>query len=178
MPRHVASHLSDECLYAFRSALGWMAIRGRQGRLVALAFGQRSAEAALRACAPTAPQPLPCSNWNARLVQDLCAYASGKPVDFRDTPIDLHRRTEFQQRVLEACRSIPWGQTWTYAQLAAAAGYPGAARAVGQCMAANPIPLVIPCHRVVASDGRLTGYSGPGGVRTKLRLLRLESAMP
>lgn len=176
MPRLLHRDPSDQCLYAFPTALGWMAIRGCQGRLLALAFGHRSARAALRACGPWRRPAPPCCDWNPGLVRKLCSYAAGRPIDFRDTPVDLQTCTEFQRRVLEACRTIPWGQTWTYAQLAAAAGYPGAARAVGQCMAANPIPLVIPCHRVVGSDGRLRGYSGPGGLAMKLRLLQLESA--
>ena len=83
--------------------------------------------------------------------------------------------SRFQRRVLNQCRRVPCGATISYARLAAKAGYPGAARAVGNCMAGNPIPLIVPCHRVVCSDGRLGAYSAPGGTAMKRRLLALES---
>lgn len=81
----------------------------------------------------------------------------------------------FQREVMQACRTIPFGETLTYGQLADLAGHPGAARAVGSVMADNPIPLIIPCHRVVAANGKLGGFSSPGGSRTKKRLLQLEA---
>ena len=76
---------------------------------------------------------------------------------------------------MHQCRRIPYGRTMSYAELAAKAGSPNAARAVGNCMAGNRIPLIVPCHRVVCSDGRLGSYSAPGGTRMKRRLLDLES---
>ena len=76
--------------------------------------------------------------------------------------------------MLEACRAIKVGETVTYGSLAAAAGSPGAARAVGGVMAGNPVPLVIPCHRVVGAGGEMVGFSGAGGQETKLRLLEHE----
>jgi methylated-DNA-[protein]-cysteine S-methyltransferase len=78
--------------------------------------------------------------------------------------------------VLQATAAIPYGETRTYGQVAAAVGKPRAARAVGRALATNPMPIVIPCHRVVSADGRLRGYSGLGGLTTKARLLALESA--
>lgn len=82
----------------------------------------------------------------------------------------------FQRKVLQATAAIPYGETRTYGQVAAAVGKPRAARAVGRALATNPMPIVIPCHRVVSADGRLRGYSGLGGLTTKARLLALESA--
>jgi methylated-DNA-[protein]-cysteine S-methyltransferase len=82
--------------------------------------------------------------------------------------------TEFQQKVQKLCRQIPFGTTMTYGELAAKAGAPGAARAVGICMARNCFPLVVPCHRVVPAGGRLGNYSAPGGTETKQRLLDME----
>jgi methylated-DNA-[protein]-cysteine S-methyltransferase len=93
-----------------------------------------------------------------------------------DCPVDLSRLTGFHRQVLQAAARIPRGSVTTYGSLARALGKPRAARAVGRALAANPVPLVIPCHRVIASDGSLGGYSARGGVQTKLQLLRFEGA--
>lgn len=87
--------------------------------------------------------------------------------------LDLSGLTAFQRRVLEEVRRIPRGAVRSYADVARAVGRPGAARAVGQVMASNPVPLFVPCHRVIRSDGRLGEYSG-GGPEMKRRLLELE----
>jgi methylated-DNA-[protein]-cysteine S-methyltransferase len=88
--------------------------------------------------------------------------------------LDWRGISSFQRRALEACYAIPSGTTCTYSALAARIGNPQAARAIGGAMAKNRWPLLIPCHRVVGSDGRLTGYSGRGGIDTKRRLLEME----
>jgi methylated-DNA-[protein]-cysteine S-methyltransferase len=90
-----------------------------------------------------------------------------------DFPVDLAGMAPFHRRALLAARAIPYGETGSYGWLAGRAGRPGAARAVGQAMARNPVSLVIPCHRVVGADGRLVGFGG--GVDLKRRLLELES---
>jgi methylated-DNA-[protein]-cysteine S-methyltransferase len=90
--------------------------------------------------------------------------------------VDLAWTTGFQRQVFAACRRIAYGQTATYAHIADRIGHPGAARAVGNCMAANRCPLIVPCHRIVGSAGRLGGYSAPGGIRLKQRILELEGA--
>ena len=98
----------------------------------------------------------------------------------RDTlgniPLNLSGCTSFHRRVYEVARTIPAGETWTYGVLAAQAGRPGAARAVGQAMARNPFPLIVPCHRVTGAQGGAGGFSAHGGVGTKFRLLRIEGA--
>jgi methylated-DNA-[protein]-cysteine S-methyltransferase len=106
-------------------------------------------------------------------VQQLGEYFAGRRQIF-DLPIDWSGLTPYQERVLRACYDIPFGQVLTYAELAAQTGNPRAARAVGGFMAGNPIPLVIPCHRVVGSDRRLHGYGAPGGLDSKAFLLTLE----
>lgn len=83
----------------------------------------------------------------------------------------------FQRRVLEATAAIPVGEVRTYGQLAAAVGAPGAARAVGTALARNPVPIVVPCHRVVRANGDLGNYSGPGGPGSKARLLEFERTL-
>jgi methylated-DNA-[protein]-cysteine S-methyltransferase len=159
----------------FDTALGWIgvALTGR-GVASATAFhtSREEALAELRALWPEASlldiMSLP------DLGERLRRYARGEPVSFDGETFDLSRCTPFQRSVLRTIQAIPAGQTWTYADVARAIGRPRAARAVGQALARNPVPLMIPCHRVVGSDGGLRGYGGVGGVATKRRLLALE----
>lgn len=103
----------------------------------------------------------------------LIRYFKGEPVCFR-VKFDLSRITNFRRQVLAACVRIPYGQTASYQDLARAAGNEAATRAVGSTMACNPLPLVIPCHRVLRADGTIGGFSSPAGVDQKIRLLQLE----
>jgi methylated-DNA-[protein]-cysteine S-methyltransferase len=107
------------------------------------------------------------------VLQQLEEYFAGKRGSF-NVPVDLSHSTGFQRQVLQAAARVPRGGLATYAEIARHIGKPRASRAVGQALARNPVPIVIPCHRVVAADGSLTGYSGRGGIRTKARLLVLE----
>lgn len=102
--------------------------------------------------------------------RQLAEYFAGTRTSF-DLPLAASG-TDFQAKVWAALREIPYGQTWSYGQLAAAIGQPGAARAVGLANGHNPISIVVPCHRVVGASGRLTGYAG--GVERKAYLLALE----
>jgi O-6-methylguanine DNA methyltransferase len=106
----------------------------------------------------------------------LRAYFERGPAPF-DVPIDLSEVPPFRRTALQFIRRIPAGEVWTYKQVAEALGKPKASRAVGQAMASNPVPIVIPCHRVVGSDGSLTGYGGGGGIPTKRWLLHFEGAL-
>jgi methylated-DNA-[protein]-cysteine S-methyltransferase len=105
-------------------------------------------------------------------VAQLDAYFAGARQDF-DLPL-APRGTAFQQQVWEALRAIPYGATTTYGALATRIGSPRAVRAVGLANGRNPIPIIVPCHRVIGADGSLTGYGG--GLETKRALLDLESA--
>jgi methylated-DNA-[protein]-cysteine S-methyltransferase len=109
----------------------------------------------------------------ALAVQELNEYFYAGRRNFT-IPIDWRGMQPYQEKVLRACYAIPYGQTRTYGDLAKMTGSIGSARAVGGIMASNPIPVVIPCHRVVGSDGKLHGYGSPGGVKDKARLLLLE----
>ncbi len=109
----------------------------------------------------------------AAIIQ-ISEYLEGKRRDFA-LPIDWSMMTPFQEQVLRATDSIPYGGVSTYSEIAQKVGKPGAARAVGSAEAANPVPIVIPCHRVIGSDGKLHGYGGRGGITTKAWLLKLES---
>jgi methylated-DNA-[protein]-cysteine S-methyltransferase len=106
--------------------------------------------------------------------RELAAYFAGVRTDFASLNLDP-RGTPFQLRVWQELRCIPWGQTISYGELARRVGNPKASRAVGQANAVNPIPLIIPCHRVIAGDGSLGGYSS--GLDRKRWLLRHEGAM-
>ncbi len=109
-----------------------------------------------------------------RVVRQIKEYVDGKRRAF-DLPIDWSiLSSDFQRDALRVVFAIPYGETRTYADVAAAIGHPDAPRAVGRANATNPMPLVIPCHRVVGSDGKLHGYGGKGGIKTKAWLLKME----
>jgi methylated-DNA-[protein]-cysteine S-methyltransferase len=108
-----------------------------------------------------------------RVARELDEYFEGRRQSF-DLPIDLRGRADFSRGVLEELARVPYGQVTTYGALAARAGRPRAARAVGTVMNRNPIPIVLPCHRVVGSTGSLVGYGG--GLERKRLLLDLEHA--
>ena len=102
-------------------------------------------------------------------------YFQGREVDFSDLPLDLEGADELFRQIYAATRRVGWGQTTTYGALAKALGAgPEVARDVGQAMARNPVPLIIPCHRVLAAGGKVGGFSAPGGAATKIRMLELE----
>jgi len=174
MPRESAR---DYVVDAFPSELGWIAVIGDGRTLRALAFGHKSADSACKALGASLVAGARRVTWNRELAKRLQAYAAGAEDMFLDIETDPGPVTPFRRKVLETCRRIPWGSTLSYGELASRVGCPGAARAVGNCMAKNCIPLVIPCHRVLASGGRLGGYSAPGGLSMKRRLLRLERSM-
>ncbi len=108
------------------------------------------------------------------LADKLIAYFAGQKVDFDDIPCDLTNLSPFSQRVLNATRRIPFSETVSYKEIAAMIASPRASRAIGRALAINPIPIVIPCHRVIRSDGQLGGYSGSNDIKFKSRLLELE----
>jgi len=111
------------------------------------------------------------SNLERRVARELVEYLAGERRRF-DFPIDLHG-TPFEMEVWTALQNIPYGSTVTYGELATRLGRPGAARAVGSANGRNPIPIVVPCHRVIAAGGKLGGYGG--GLTLKRQLLDLES---
>jgi methylated-DNA-[protein]-cysteine S-methyltransferase len=113
----------------------------------------------------------------AEVKRQLENYFSGDTTGF-NLPLSLEHLTEFQRKVLLATLDIRMGQVATYGEIARRIGRSRAARAVGQALARNPIPILIPCHRVLASDGSLHGYSGKGGIKTKRQLLVHEGALP
>ncbi len=113
----------------------------------------------------------------APLIARVQRHLAGEAQDFAGEPFDFTGVADFNRRVLLATLAVKAGHTSTYGQIAAAMGEaPAASRGVGAALGANRWPLLIPCHRVTGADGRMTGFSGPGGVETKARLLTLEGA--
>ena len=110
---------------------------------------------------------------NEAVLAELESYLAGELREFQ-SPLDL-RGTEFQMKVWKELRTIPYGTTCSYRDIAERIGHPRAYRAVGAANRANPIPIIVPCHRVIGQDGSLTGYGG--GLTMKERLLRLEGAI-
>jgi methylated-DNA-[protein]-cysteine S-methyltransferase len=133
--------------------------------------------ARLRAAAGSdAPSAAPPPPWALSAIAQLTRYFDGQPEDLSTIPLDTESVPPFHRKVYEATCAIGRGQLRTYGEIAVAAGSPGASRAVGQALAKNPLPILIPCHRVIATSGKPGGFSAPGGLATKARLLALEGA--
>jgi methylated-DNA-[protein]-cysteine S-methyltransferase len=112
----------------------------------------------------------------ATAIEAVIRLLKGEREDFAGVEFDLSAVPEFDRRVLESCFAIPMGETRTYGDIAQQLGAPGAARAVGRALGHNPIPIIVPCHRVLGADGKSGGFSAPGGAATKLKMLQIERA--
>jgi methylated-DNA-[protein]-cysteine S-methyltransferase len=112
----------------------------------------------------------------AHAIDGIVALLEGEARDLTDVPLDLESSPEFHRRVYDVARTIKPGTTLSYGEIAVRVGEPDAARAVGQALGRNPIPIIVPCHRVLTSDGGTGGFSAPGGTATKLQLLAIEGA--
>ena len=161
----------------FPTALGWMLIAGSDDGISHVALPTHDVSASLEHLCLQAGIPLcelrqrePLSF--GTLAERLTAYMCGDPVTFPDA-VDRKRWTEFQCRVWDATRQIGYGESRSYGWVAAAVGQPQASRAVGQALHNNPVPVIVPCHRVIGKDGSLTGFGS--GLEMKERLLALES---
>ena len=163
----------------FPTAFGTCGIAWRDSGLTRLQLPERDVSATERRLAARATPGLADEDvpWVAWAVVALQRYFAGRPVDFSGISLDVSACSPFHQRIYEALRGVPFGQTTTYGALAAEVGAPDAARAIGQAMGRNPIPVIIPCHRVLASGGKIGGFSAPGGATTKEKLLTLEGVV-
>jgi methylated-DNA-[protein]-cysteine S-methyltransferase len=110
-------------------------------------------------------------------MERIAAFLGGAPDDFRDLALDMAGVGSFDRNVYAEARAIPAGETITYGVLAGRLGDPAQARAVGQSLGRNPWPIIVPCHRITAAEGRMGGFSAPGGTTTKLKLLEIEGAL-
>jgi len=164
----------------FATQLGWFGLTGAAQEVSGLTIGHGSADE-VRAAVKRQFDQDPCevstseADWFPALRRKIEQYARGVRFDFERVDICLPEGTSFQHRVLNLTRKIEYGRRMTYGELALQAGSPQAARAVGNVMAGNRLPLIIPCHRVVASGGKWGGFSAPQGVSLKRRLLEMEA---
>jgi methylated-DNA-[protein]-cysteine S-methyltransferase len=152
----------------------WIAVR--EGKVVAVEYGHTESEFIEYLLKLTHGRPTRSGEQVAEAKAQVQDYLQGKITTF-GIPFDISTQTEFQRRVLQATLKVPRGQVATYLEIAKTIGKPKASRAVGQALRRNPIPIVIPCHRVIASDGTLGGYSGVMGDKRKIKLLKLEGVM-
>ena len=154
---------------------GWVGLGGSEAGLVLLTLPKSPRKAALSEVKEFAADAVEDTSAFGDLPYRLQRYFYGDKVSFSDS-LDLSGATDFQKAVWGATRSIPYGETRTYAWVARQIGSSHACRAVGGALARNPLPIMVPCHRVIASNGNLGGFSG--GLALKRRLLGLEAARP
>jgi len=158
------------------TVIGFMGIAWSEKGLIRLCLPEKSCEAVERrlmrhaGVAASTEQP----RWVVELIASIKAYAAGEDVDFSDVPVDLDGVDDFRLAIYEAARKLHYGETTTYGELAKRAGQPGLPRETGAALGANPVPLVIPCHRILAAGGKIGGFSAPGGSDSKARMLALE----
>jgi len=161
------------CYTHFETKFGWMGLVGSTAGLRRILWPQSSPETVLQLIAQDSPgaiaDPTPFGNLPDRLRR----YFTGEQVAFADE-LDMAGTTPFSSAVWQATRLIPYGETRSYSWIAQQMGRPEAWRAVGQALARNPFPIVVPCHRVLGKDGSLCGFSG--GLEMKKRLLKIESS--
>ncbi len=158
---------------ATETALGWVAVLATERGVRHITLPRPTREEALRQLEANAgPLGVEDEERLGEVLRRLQDYYAGQPVSFDDIPLDLEGYSAFFRTVWEYLRRLPRGRVITYGQLAREIGRPRAARAVGRAMAANPVPPIVPCHRVIAHGGRLGGYGNNPAM--KARLLRME----
>lgn len=157
----------------FETAIGTCGLAWKGAAVTRLQLPETDPDATARRVARSAEpgEPPPAI---AAVISDLQRYFSGDRVDLTDIALDLSGVAAFHLQVYQAARTIGWGRTETYGGLARRLGAPDAARAVGQALGRNPVPIIVPCHRVVAAGRTIGGFSAAGGAVTKARLLALE----
>ncbi|MBC8275336.1 MAG: methylated-DNA--[protein]-cysteine S-methyltransferase [Chloroflexi bacterium] len=157
----------------FNTDMGWLGILGSTKGLLRTTLPHRSAQEAEQLLGDRVNDATWSADFSDDLMQRLRTYFGGHRATFPDE-LDLSQATAFQREVWEITRLIPYGETRSYTWVAEQLGKARAVRAVGKALARNPLPIIIPCHRVVANDGKLGGYSG--GVEMKRYLLHLEAS--
>ena len=164
----------DTTYDVFETEMGWVAIVGGDHGVIRASLPETSPGAALDAVQPEIGTAAHAPERHAESRGLITAFCAGEPVDLADIRIDTREVSPFFKKAWEACRSIPAGETRSYRWLAEQAGNVRAARGAGQAMARNRLALLVPCHRVVGSSGKLHGFGG-AGLPLKSRLLAMES---
>lgn len=159
----------------FDTAIGRCAIAWSPSGVHRIQLPKDSDERTLRQTgAEEAEQP---PDWIEAAVERMAGLLRGAPDPLTDIPVDLEGVPSFARTVYLAAREIPPGRTIGYGELAAKIGEPSAAQAVGRALGDNPCPIILPCHRILAADGSMHGFSANGGVHTKRRMLTIEGAL-
>ena len=159
--------------FIFKVKLGWMGLVGNEKGLQRIYLPESKKQELKETILSDFPESTESEGSWARAKKQFIEYFSGKRIRF-DLPLDLSKATPFQKKVYAVLSRVPFGEVRTYRWLAQKIGNPKALRAVGMANGKNRWPIVIPCHRVVGSDGFLTGFSAPGGLELKALLLKLE----
>jgi methylated-DNA-[protein]-cysteine S-methyltransferase len=161
----------------FETTNGFAALAWNENGVTSLrlpASSEGRAEASVLRRFPQARRTTPSAQM-ASLISEIKRYFDGEKVDFSAVPLDMGSQDPFFARVYAEVRKLGWGETTTYGAVAKVLGAePQAARDVGQAMASNPIPLIVPCHRVLAAGGKIGGFSAPGGSSSKAKMLEIE----
>jgi methylated-DNA-[protein]-cysteine S-methyltransferase len=157
----------------FKTKWGWFGLAGNEKGLLRSCLPCPTRKIAEKHLLAGLANPQFDRNLLKSLQNKIIAYFEGKPVKF-NAPLAVEYLPFFTKKVLASCRKIPSGKTVSYSQLARMIGHPRACRAVGAALAKNPIPLIIPCHRIIRSDGSLSGFSDPQGPPLKAKLIALE----
>ena len=160
----------------FKTQWGWFGLLGDEQGLVRTCLPVAHKEAVQNRMLSDIPNAKRSKKPFSVLQSAIEDYYKGLRVDFCDVKVQLNGLSEFQQTVLSMLQTITYGEIISYRQLAKMAGNPKAARAIGMVMAQNPLPLIIPCHRVIKSDGSVGLFSAAGGTNTKKRMLDLEKS--
>ena len=158
----------------FRTQWGWFGLLGGEQGLLRTCLPVAHKEAVQSRMLSDIPNAERSKNAFSVLKIAIEDYYNGSPVDFDNVKVHLDGLSEFQRNVLTTLRTITYSKIVSYSQLAKFAGSPKAARAIGMVMAQNPLPLIIPCHRVIKADGSVGQFSAAGGTDTKKRMLDLE----
>ena len=167
----------ETCQYnIFRTQWGWFGLLGNEKGLIRTCLPVAHKEAIHSRMLSDMPGAQRSKKAFSTLEKRIQAYYKGDRGDFQDVKIHLDGLSEFQQKVLSTLKTITYGKTVSYSELAKLAGNPNAARAIGAVMAQNPLPLIIPCHRVIKADGTAGLFSAAGGTTTKTRMLDLEKS--
>jgi methylated-DNA-[protein]-cysteine S-methyltransferase len=162
----------------FETALGACALAWSEAAIVGVRWpdaNPATSRARLAQAYPGAVEAEPPAFVQAAM-EAVARLLTGEKVEMADTPLDFGDAPDLHLRIYEVVRRIPPGKTLTYGEVARAIGEPHAAQAVGQAMGRNPCPIIMPCHRVLGADGKIGGFSAPGGAATKRRLLDIEGA--
>lgn len=169
------SNLSPVCYSVFKTAIRWCGLlRSKKGIIIRLFVGYKERDQLLKQILHEFGSGLERTPATGEIMDKIKRYCSGEKIIFEKNDLNWSLLTPFQQKVFKAAMRIPYGTVETYASLARKAGCPNSSRAVGNALARNPFPLLIPCHRIVRGDGKLGGFSAGGGIALKRKLLELE----